>query len=59
MNQAQKDAIKSAIANLADNRYQHSLAESRKPGQVTGNGEKFTDVIADHDHRIAELKEGL
>lgn len=59
MNDAQKDAVRSAIANLEDNMYRYRLAESRKPGQITGNGEKFSEVIADHARRIAELKGGL
>jgi hypothetical protein len=59
MNTAQIEAIKTAIANLEDNRYRYHLAEQRKPGQVSGNGEKFSAIIADHDRRIAELKQGL
>jgi hypothetical protein len=59
MNTAQIEAIKTDIANLEVNRNRYQWAEKREPGQVTGNGVKFTDVIADHDRRIAELKQGL
>jgi hypothetical protein len=59
MNDAQKEAISSTIANLEDNMYRYQLAERRTPGQVTGNGEKFSEIIAQHARRIAELKGGL
>ena len=59
MNTAQKEAIKYAIWNAEDNLDRYQLAEKQAPRSKTGNGELFTDVIADLKKQIAALKEGL
>ena len=59
MNKAQRRIIEAAIGVYEDNRYRYALEESRDPEAVTGNGKKITDIIAEYDRRIAELKEGL
>ena len=58
LNAAQERAIRNEIARLEDDLYRYSLAERNSPGQKTGNGEPFTEVIRLLEEQIAELKEG-
>jgi hypothetical protein len=59
MNQAQSEAVKSAIGNAEDNLYRFKGQEDRMPGGKTGNGRPVAEVIADLERWIAELKEGM
>ena len=56
MNKAQQDVIERAIVNYQDDLYRYSMAEKKHPGSKTGNGEPFTDIIAELTHKIAELR---
>ena len=56
LNAAGVKAIESAIGNHRDNLYRYEMAEGAKPGQVTGNGMPFADVIRHIKSAILDLE---
>ena len=56
-NAAQERAIRNEIARLEDDLHRYRFSERRNPGQKTGNGCPFTEVIRLLEEQVAELKE--
>lgn len=59
MNEAQRQAIQTAIFNAEDNLYRAQLQKRAMPEWVSGNGVSIDDMIAGYQATIDKLKEGL
>ncbi len=55
MNEAQKRAVESAIANVQDDLLRAKWAQRRDPNWKSGNGETIDEVIAGYEKHLAEL----
>ena len=59
MNQAQRDALGSAIVNAKDDLYRAQRQKRLAPGWKSGNGETMDEVIAGYQRQVNELTEAL
>ncbi len=56
MNQAQRDAIQSAIGHMEGNLYRARLAKRGDSNWKSGNGEPIDAIIAGYERQLAALR---
>lgn len=59
MNEAQANAIRSAISNALDNLYHAELRKRMEPDWKSGEGETADELIARCQRHLDELKDGI
>jgi hypothetical protein len=58
MNQAQQQAIKTAIGNAEDNLFRAQLQKKSDPNYRSGNGDTIDEMISGYQKQVDELKGG-
>jgi hypothetical protein len=59
MNEAQKQAIQTALGNAQDNLERAKRQKEADPNWVSGNGDTVDQMIAGYQKQVDNLKEGL
>lgn len=59
LNDAQRRALQSAIANAEDNLFRARHTMRHQPDWKSGNGEPIAQIVAEYEGHLAALKEGF